>query len=77
MQKDDPVCLQPEFCGDVCPQSLHSFSTGDSELHRATGGQRDGQAHGGLASGDLSPAASRPAHAKAAGAPLPPLHSAH
>lgn len=70
MQKDDSVCLQSKFFGDVCPQPLHSLSSGDSELHRAAGGRGDRQTHGGLTSGDPSPAARRPAQAEAAEAPL-------
>lgn len=70
MQEDDPVCMQPELLGDVCPQSLHGLSLGDGELEQAAGGRGDGQTHGGLTSGDLSPAARRPATAEATQAPL-------
>lgn len=54
VQEDDPVCLQPEPVGDLCPQSLHALSPGDGELHRAAGGGGDGQTHGGLTGGDPS-----------------------
>lgn len=65
MQEDNPVCLQPKLLGDVCPQSLHGLSLGDSELQQAAGGRGDGQTHGGLTGGDLSLAARRPATAEA------------
>lgn len=48
MQKYDSVCLQSQFLGDACPQSLRSLSRGNSELHRAAGGRGDGQTQGGL-----------------------------
>ena len=52
------------------PQSLHSLSPGDSELHRAAGGGDDGQTHGGLIGGGSLPAACRPARGEATEAPL-------
>ena len=71
VQEGDSVFLQPEFVGDMCPQSLHSLSSGDSELHRTAGGRGDGQTHG----GDPSPATCRLARGEATEAPLL-LHSA-
>lgn len=65
VQEDDSVCLQSESFRDVCPQSLHSLPSGDSELHRAAGGGGDGQTHGGLISGDFNQAACRPTQAEA------------
>lgn len=42
MQEDDSVRFHFEFLGDVRPQSLHSLSSGDGEMHRAAGGGGDG-----------------------------------
>lgn len=74
-QEDDSVCLQPEFVGDVSPQSLHSLSPGDSELHRGARGRGDGQTHGWLTGGDRSLAACSLAWGEATEPPLL-LHSA-
>lgn len=75
VQKDDSVCLQSEFSGDVCPQSIYGFSPGDSELHWAAGGRGDGQTYDRLTSGDLSPAPWRTAQGEATVASLLLLHS--
>lgn len=78
MQEDDLFCLQSEGLGDTRPQSLHSVSSGHSELHGASGGGGDGQTHGRLAGAESSLAAWRPVQGEASGTSLlpPVLHLA-